>query len=108
MACAAWTKATPGSRTADTHDRVSTNRAGVTGTVTLRHAGRLHRVGTGRNHAGSHILRLVRDLDVRIINAATGELLRDLTLDPSRSYQPTGRPRRPGKPKTPNPDPGVR
>ncbi|WP_281262742.1 hypothetical protein [Streptomyces cahuitamycinicus] len=35
---------------------------------------------------------LVNDLDVRIVNAATGELLRDLTIDPSRDYQPTGRP----------------
>ncbi|MDW6064321.1 hypothetical protein SAZ11_48285 [Streptomyces sp. FXJ1.4098] len=35
---------------------------------------------------------LVNDLDVRIVNAVTGELLRDLTIDPSRDYQPTGRP----------------
>jgi hypothetical protein len=27
---------------------------------------------------------LVDDLQVRIVNAATGELLRDLTIDPSR------------------------
>jgi hypothetical protein len=31
-----------------------------------------------------------------LIGAATGELLRELTLDPGRNYQPTGR-----KPKTP-------
>ena len=35
---------------------------------------------------------LVQDLHIRVINAATGELLRDLTLDPTRDYQPTGRP----------------
>jgi hypothetical protein len=54
---------------------------------------------------------LVHDLNIRIINAATGELLRQLTLDPTRDYQPTGRP--PGPPKgtprpprkTPNPEP---
>jgi hypothetical protein len=34
---------------------------------------------------------LIQDLDVRIIDAATGELLRRLTLDPARIYQPTGR-----------------
>ena len=39
---------------------------------------------------------LARDLDIRVINAATGELLRELTLDPARNYQPTGRP--PGPP----------
>src|SRR5215475_3927499 len=53
-------------------------------------------------HAGTHILPLVQDLEVRIINAATGELLRDLTLDPDRIYQPTGKP--PGPlPGTPRP-----
>jgi hypothetical protein len=45
---------------------------------------------------------LVRDLDVRVINAATGELLRELTIDPARDYQPTGRPPGPEK-KTPRP-----
>ena len=30
--------------------------------------------------------------------AATGELLRELTIDPRRNYQPTGRP--PGQPQT--------
>jgi hypothetical protein len=34
------------------------------------------------------------------INAATGELLRELTLDPTRDYQPTGQPPGP-KRKTP-------
>ena len=51
---------------------------------------------------------LVQDLNIRIINAATGELLRELTLDPNRNYQPTGRPPGPA-PGTPrqrkNPEP---
>ena len=69
---------------------------------TLRHHGRLHHIGVGRTHAGTHILLLIQDLDIRIINAATGELLRQLTLDPDRNYQPTGRP--PGPPPgTPRP-----
>ena len=55
-------------------------------------------LGLGRTHAGTHVLLLVRDLDIRIINAATGELLRQLTLDPNRNYQPVGRP--PGPTKT--------
>jgi hypothetical protein len=66
----------------------------------VRHAGQLYHIGVGRTHARTHILLLVQDLHIRIINAATGELLRDLTLDPSRNYQPTGRPRRP-KTRTP-------
>jgi len=35
---------------------------------------------------------LVQDLDITIIDATTGEILRKLTLDPTRNYQPTGRP----------------
>jgi len=30
----------------------------------------------------------IHDLEVRIIDAATGELLRDLVIDLSRNYQP--------------------
>jgi transposase InsO family protein len=99
-AYAARPKAVPGDRSADTHDRVRTDKIGASGTVTLRHGGKLYHIGIGRAHAGTDILLLVQDLHVRIIAAATGELLRELTLDLSRNYQPTGKPRRP-KPKTP-------
>jgi transposase InsO family protein len=96
-AYAARPKAVPGDRTADTHHRVRTDRIDATGKVTLRHGGRLYHIGIGRPHAGTHILLLVHDLQIRIIAAATGELLRELTLDPDRNYQPTGKPRRPPK-----------
>ena len=85
-------KASPGDRAADTHDRVRTDRIDDTGLVTLRHNGRLHHIGIGRPHAGTRVLLLVQDLHIRVINASTGELLRELTLDPTRNYQPTGRP----------------
>jgi transposase InsO family protein len=94
-AYAARPKATPGDRGTDTHDRVRTDRIDTTGTVTLRHGGRLYHIGIGRAHARTHVLLLVQDLHVRVIDAATGELLRDLTLDPDRNYQPTGKPRTP-------------
>ena len=99
-AYAARPKAAPGDRTADTHDRVRTDRIDTSGVVTLRHHGRLHHIGTGRTHARTHVLISCSDLHVRVINAATGELLRELTLDPTRDYQPTGRPPGP-QPKTP-------
>jgi transposase InsO family protein len=100
-AYAARPKATPGNRDADTHDRVRRDIIDTNGVVTLRHGGRLYHIGIGRTHAGTHILLLVQDLHIRVIDAATGELLRDLTLDPSRNYQPTGKPRR----VTKNPEP---
>lgn len=47
------------------------------------------------------MLVLVNDLHVTVINAATGELLRELTIDTSRDYQPTGRPKGPQKCRKP-------
>jgi hypothetical protein len=59
--------------------------------------GQLYSIGIGRTHARTHVL--VQDRNVRIINAATGELLRELELDPTVRYQPTGAPKGP-TPKT--------
>jgi transposase InsO family protein len=107
-AYAARPKATPRSRGTSTCDRVRADRVDTDGKLTLRHAGRLYHIGIGRTHARTRVLMLVQDLDIRIINAATGELLRQLTLDPTRNYQPTGRPPGP-PPRTPrkrtNPEP---
>jgi transposase InsO family protein len=99
---AARPKATPDDRAADSHDRVRTDRVDADGKLTLRVNGRLHHIGIGRTHARTPVLMLVQDLHIRVINAATGELLRELTLDPTRDYQPTGRPPGP-PPKTPRP-----
>jgi transposase InsO family protein len=99
---AARPKATPSGRATSTHDRIRTDRIDADGKLTLRHAGRLHHIGIGRTHARTPVLMLVHDLHIRVINAATGELIRELTLDPARNYQPTGRP--PGPPPgTPRP-----
>ena len=82
-------KALPGpSRDAETHDRVRHDRVDKSGTVTLRVAGKLRHIGVGRTHARTHVILLVQDLDVRIVNAVTGELLRELTIDLKRDYQP--------------------
>jgi transposase InsO family protein len=94
-AYAARPKATPGDRTADTHNRLRRDRIDDTGKVTLRHGGRLYHIGIGRTHARTHVIMLIQDRHIRVIHAATGELLRQLTLDPTRDYQPTGKPRKP-------------
>lgn len=75
------------------HFRVRKDRVDRDGKLTLRSASRLHHIGIGRDQAGTHVLMLIRDLDVRIIAEDTGELLRELTIDPSRDYQPTGKDR---------------
>ena len=82
-------KALPGNtRDADTHNRFRHDRIDKTGAVTLRVNGKLHHIGIGRTHARTHIILLIQDLNVRIVNAITGELLRELTIDPTRDYQP--------------------
>ncbi|MEP9362152.1 hypothetical protein ABLE68_04230 [Nocardioides sp. CN2-186] len=42
----------------------------------------------GRTHKGTHVILLIQDLDLRVVNAVTGELLRELTIDTSKDYQP--------------------
>jgi transposase InsO family protein len=81
-------KATPSDSDLDSHYRIRHDIVGDTGTVTLRHGGTLHHIGIGRTYARTHIIMLIDDLDIRIVNPATGELIRHLTLDPNRNYQP--------------------
>ena len=89
-------KALPGeSLDPETHDRVRHDRVDKAGSVTIRHNGRLHHVGIGRIHEGTCVILLVQDLHITVVNAITGELLRDLTLNPHIDYQPTGAPKGP-------------
>lgn len=60
------------------------------GKITLRYKTRLHHIGIGRDQRGTRVIILRSGLDIRIVSA-DGELLRELTLDPTKDYQPTGR-----------------
>src|SRR5438270_634533 len=81
-------KATPTGKPIDTghwrtrHDPIDPSRL-----LTLRHNSRLHHIGVGRRYAGTRILVLVHDLDIRVLTQH-GEIIRELVLDPSRDYQP--------------------
>lgn len=72
------------------HYRVRRDKIDITGVITLRHNSRLHHIGLGRRLAGTRVLALVDGLRIRVISE-DGELIRALTLDPSRDYQPHGR-----------------
>ncbi len=92
----AMPKALPGPLTnPNPHDRIRHDIIDKAGSVTLRHNSRLHHIGIGRTHAGTCVIVLAQDLQIRVVNAATGELLRELILDPTRDYQPTGAPKGP-------------
>ena len=92
-------KATPGeSRDPDTHDRIRHDRVDKAGSVTLRHNGRLHHIGVGRTHTATCVILLIHDLHIRVVNAITGELLRELVLNPHLDYQPNAAPKGPPHP----------
>jgi hypothetical protein len=84
-------KATPtGATPAEPQPRVRHDVVDNDGKLTLRHAGRLHHIGVGRTHARTPILMLINGLHIRIIHATTGEMIRELTLNPAVDYQARG------------------
>lgn len=87
-------KATPANTPATEH-RIRHDRIDNSGKVTLRYNSHLYKIGVGRTHKGNPVIMLINNRDIRIINTTTGELLRHLTLDTTRTYQPTGKPKNP-------------
>ena len=59
----------------------------------------MHHIGLGRPLDGTRVILLIADLDIRVIHADTGEIIRTLTLEPTKRYHGTGRP--PGGPHGP-------
>jgi transposase InsO family protein len=98
-------KATPGA-IHQSHYRVRRDRVSH-GNVSLRVGGTLHHIGVGRHLHRTPVLMLIDDLHVRILHASTGEIIRTLTIDPTRRYHGTGArrggPRRPYGPRKTKP-----
>jgi transposase InsO family protein len=63
------------------HDKVDKDAR-----VTLRYRSRLLHIGMGRANRGKRVTMLVAGLDVRVV-AEDGQMLRHLTLDPTRDFQ---------------------
>ena len=80
-------KAGPSSTAAAVHYRVRQDRVGANGTVTLRYQSRLRHIPVGTVHKYEPVRLLIAGDNVRIV-AENGALLRELTIDPSRDYQP--------------------
>jgi transposase InsO family protein len=96
---AARPKAVPCGPVIGPHYRVRTDKIDSGGTITIRYNSRLHHIGLGRALAGTRVTVLIDDLHIKVMRRSTGELLRELTLDPSRNFQPRGLP--PGPPNKP-------
>jgi len=77
------------SMVAPSNFRLRRDRIDRLGKLTIRHKSRLHHIGMGIRFAGTRVLILVADLQIRIVSE-DGELLRELTLDPTRDYQRQG------------------
>jgi hypothetical protein len=75
---------------AEPQARVHRDAVDTGGTLTLRHNGRLHHIGVGRTHARTPILMLINGLQIRIIHATTGQIIRELQLNPAVDYQARG------------------
>ena len=69
------------------HCRVRKDRVDAEGKVTLRYMGHLFHIGVGRPFKHQPIRLLIADRQVRIL-AEDATLIRELTLDPTRNYQP--------------------
>ena len=81
-------KTGPAGTTTGPHYRVRHDRVDKTGAVSLRRAGRIHHIGIGRAHKHKAVILLIDDLDIRVIETDTAELLRAFTLNPDIGYQP--------------------
>lgn len=86
---AARAKATPEHNTGG-HFRIRDDTVDAGGSVTLRRAGRMHHIKLGMEHARTPVRMLVHDLHVIVIDRDTAEILRELTIDPSKDSQPRG------------------
>jgi transposase InsO family protein len=72
------------------HYRLRHDRIDAAGVITIRYNSRLHHIGLSKHLRGTHVTVLIDDLNIRVLNRHTGQLIRKLTLDPNRDYQPRG------------------
>jgi transposase InsO family protein len=102
-------KAVPTGPVIPAHYRVRQDKIDRWGAVTLRYNSRLHHIGLGVRLAGTPVSLLIDDRHIRVIHRHTGQLLRELILDPRRDYQPRGLPPGPpkGTPRRPPPPPPI-
>ena len=82
-------KAKPTSPPALADHRVRRDKIDAFGKVTLRYLGKLRHIPVGTAHKNRKVHLLIAGPDVRIVTQE-GELIRALTLDPTRNYQPLG------------------
>ena len=68
------------------HYRVRYDRLDETGKVTLRRAGKMHRLGVGRAHAGERVIVLIDATHATVTHQITGEILGEYKIEPTAAY----------------------
>jgi hypothetical protein len=53
------------------------------GAITIRYNSRLHHIGLGKRRTATKVSVLIDDLDIRVLDRRTGQLIRKLVLDPA-------------------------
>ena len=79
------------------HFRIREDKVSSSGSVTLRRGGHMHHIHLGNEYRGTPVRMLIHDLDVTVIDRDTGEILRELTINPEKDSQPRGLPPGPKK-----------
>jgi transposase InsO family protein len=72
------------------HYRIRHDRIDAAGVITIRYNSRLHHIGLSKHLRGTHVIMLINNRDIRVLDHHTGRLIRKLVLDPTRDYQPRG------------------
>src|SRR5690242_20072741 len=71
-------RTSPATPPAGATDHIRPGRVSASGTTGIRTGGRLRHIAIGRPRAGTRVLIMTRGLDITVIHAATGEILRQL------------------------------
>ena len=71
-------------------ERVRTDVIDAAGVITIRYNSRLHHIGLSKRRRGTKVTVLIDDRDIRVLDRDTGQLIRNLILDPNKDYQPRG------------------
>ena len=68
------------------HYRVRFDYVDRFGKVTLRWAGALHHLGIGIEHRGRKLMMLVDEVEVRVIDDVSGEIISTHLIKPEKNY----------------------
>lgn len=88
QAYTALAKAKPDPKLLNTESRVRYDKVDTTGSISFRYAGKMHHIGIGRHYKNTRVIMLIDGIEIRVVDQQTGELLRELTLDTTKDYQP--------------------